>query len=163
MLLKDFTYIGSISWSSVIIFKINIKHEKEEWSIALIVLKAVCLSNIYAIAMHAFRFFSGCNIIHADHSNSLCRSMPKWIRMVAAAYSISYRFYYFGILQRTAISAVSKSLCIVVRGLGTTMCVKIEYAVRIFMTTCSVTVLIHIQWHYLCIILSTLNLFLQSQ
>ena len=57
MLLKDFTYIGSISWPSVIIFKVNIKQEKEEWNIALIVLKAMCLTSIYAIAMHAFRFF----------------------------------------------------------------------------------------------------------
>ena len=107
--------------------------------------------------------FFRCNIIHADHSNSLCRSMPKWIHMVAAAYSISYRFYDFVILQRAAISAVSKSLWIVMRALGTTICVKIENAVRIFMTTRSLTVLISIQWHYLRIILSTLNLFLQSQ
>ena len=62
MLLKDFTYIGSISWPSVIIFKVNIKQEKEEWNIALIVLKAMCPSNSYAIAMHVFRFFPGFSV-----------------------------------------------------------------------------------------------------
>ena len=37
----------------------NIKQEKEEWGVALIVLKAMCLSNIYVIAVLAFRFFPG--------------------------------------------------------------------------------------------------------